>query len=458
MTPPDTTQLSFASERVVALPPPSLGARLSEFVAELKRLGRRSIGAGTLAVVDQAVVSAIRFFTTIMIGRVCGPEQLGVYTLGFTIVIALGVVQESLISKPYTVHVHRFSERRRAIYTGSTFVHCGFLVTLAAVGLAGTGVWLSRVAGRPDLASIMWAIAAATPFMLLWDFARRYAFAHLRMGHALVLDLAMAAAQAAGIVWLATSGTLSSTRAFLVIGIAAAVGALPSLIWWRRGFRVRTRSVLADLRRNWEFGRWLLARSMATVLATQLLFWLPALLISTTAGGVFAACMTVRLLANPLLLGIGNFIGPKAALALAEEGAPALRAVIRRTTVLMGTTMALFCAMAILLGERVVALLYGGGEFAHQGHTIAVICLSLVLESIGQAANFGLRAMRRSDQSFFGELLGSTLLVLLAPPLILAFGLPGLAYSLLISGIIWATYLQATLARVLRGHGREVPA
>src|SRR5438105_2895107 len=55
-------------------------------------------GKGVLAVADQAVVSGTSFLTTVLIGRWCGPGELGIYSLGVTLLVSWVCVQESLIA------------------------------------------------------------------------------------------------------------------------------------------------------------------------------------------------------------------------------------------------------------------------------------------------------------------------------------------------------------------------
>ena len=48
-------------------------------------LKRTLAGDHALAILDQVVVSGTRFVTSIIVGRACGPHELGDYTLGFTL-------------------------------------------------------------------------------------------------------------------------------------------------------------------------------------------------------------------------------------------------------------------------------------------------------------------------------------------------------------------------------------
>ena len=64
-------------------------------------------GNHALALMDHAVVSGTSFLTTILIGRWCGASELGVYSLGFSLLVSWGCVHQSLIALPYTIYRHR---------------------------------------------------------------------------------------------------------------------------------------------------------------------------------------------------------------------------------------------------------------------------------------------------------------------------------------------------------------
>src|SRR2546429_36531 len=51
-------------------------------------------GNNALALIDQAVVSGTSFLTTILIGRWCGASELGIYALGFSLLVSWGCVQQ----------------------------------------------------------------------------------------------------------------------------------------------------------------------------------------------------------------------------------------------------------------------------------------------------------------------------------------------------------------------------
>ena len=70
---------------------------------------------------------------------------------------------------------------------------------------------------------------------------------------------------------------------------------------------------IADLKRNWTFGKWVFASGLLWTASTNLYPWLLAFFHGAAAAGTFAACMGVVSASNPVLLGIQNLVGPKIA-------------------------------------------------------------------------------------------------------------------------------------------------
>ena len=70
-----------------------------------------------LSIGDQCLVSGTNFLTLVIVGRSCGLQELGVYSLAFTVVVILMALQESLLIAPYTVMMSRLARPDRAGWT-----------------------------------------------------------------------------------------------------------------------------------------------------------------------------------------------------------------------------------------------------------------------------------------------------------------------------------------------------
>ncbi len=127
---------------------PSVGERalalLGRARARLALVPRTAVLGGSLALVDQAIVSLVSFVSMAIIGRICGASELGIYALALSMVFLVVAVQDSLVSVPYTVFGNRLRERARRQYAGSVLVHFGFLTATTLIGLALLGTLLAE--------------------------------------------------------------------------------------------------------------------------------------------------------------------------------------------------------------------------------------------------------------------------------------------------------------------------
>ncbi len=402
----------------------------------LARLASIAAGKNALALLDQAVVSGTNFLTTVLIGRWASVRELGVYSLGFSLLVAWTTAQDALIVLPYTIYRHRAQPGTQAQYAGSVLVHQGLLSALVMVVLIAVAAVLSWSGAVPGLASVTWVLAGVMPFACLREFGRRIAFAHLRVGQALLLDSVAAAAQLAGLAWLLALGTLSATSAYVAIGLACALSGGIWLYQARGNFVIRWDRVWGTLRRNWSLGKWLFAWQATLAVQAYFIHWLLAWLVGPTATGVYAACMTVVLFSNPFVLGIANALAPRAAHALNHGGVAELWRVIFHTTLLLGTAMGLFCIVVVVGGEWIMDLLYDGPQYDGHGHTVAVLALAMLASALGMPATNGLMAAERTAAVFKIALLALAVSVLLVPVLVIWFGLPGAAYGFLAGNVV----------------------
>src|SRR5207253_10056912 len=144
---------------------------------------------------------------------------------------------------------------------------------------------------------------------------------------------------------------LAATTAYAAFGTGCALSGAVWLYLDRANFSIRWKKVWPTLQQSWSLGRWLFASQVTVWLQAYFVHWLLACIVGPIATGVYAACMTVVMFSNPLLLGISNALAPRAAQAYVEGGASKLQRVILQTTLLLGTAMALFCGVVLCAGE-----------------------------------------------------------------------------------------------------------
>ncbi|QDT66171.1 lipopolysaccharide biosynthesis protein [Calycomorphotria hydatis] len=401
-----------------------------------------------LSVFDQALVSGTSFFTSVLIGRAGGEEALGIYALAWSIVLFLRGVQEQLISGPYMIYCRKKTGRRLARYAGSSLAHQLSLVSLTSVGLAVAALGLYYTSTYPTLQPVLMVLVGALPFFLLREFVRHIEFAHFRMPVAIVLDASVAFIQIGLMLLFAWYEMLTVTTAFLAMAVSCLVACCG---WWIAAqfpLTINQAAVVKDWRRNWGFGKWALASQLVGCTAIYVMPWVVAASRGEAATGVFAAGSTLVGLANMFVIGLSNYLSPKAAEAYADGGLTELKSVLWKTAGLFTVTLGAFCVFATIGGQLAAAFVYGD-SFSAAGPVVAILSVNMWAGAMSITIGNGLWAMHRPAANFRADVFALISVMIATVILVPMFGAIGAAVSMLIGQFMDATIRLAILRGVM---------
>jgi O-antigen/teichoic acid export membrane protein len=278
------------------------------------------------------------------------------------------------------------------------------------------------------------------------------------MREALGLDVVAAAIQLGLLCWWGLAGGMSAASACAAIGVACGLSSIVWLYVSRAEFAIRKAQVLTEARRSWALGKWLLAGQATVSLQCYIMYWLLTLLMGSPSTGVYAACMSIACLANPVMTGLNNALAPRAVVALNEGGRARLRREAVRDAMLLGATMSLFCLVLIFFAEGVMSLLYHGPEFAGQGKIISMQGLGLLASAIGFPASFGLTILERPQAVFWAGSFGVLLTVMIGLGLMTQWGLLGAACGFLAGSVAGAVGLWVAFLASVRQQPSDIDA
>lgn len=381
---------------------------------------------------DQSLVSGTRFLTSILVGRICGATELGIYALGFSVVLIILCVQMSLISRPYSIFGNQVEGDEKRELGGSSFVQSGVFSLLISVLVGSVLAANIKFGWQPSWTPVLAVLALSMPFILWREHARQHCFANFNVKDAVVLDSAYAVIQVAGITILAWQGALSAVSALLVTGVACAGAGVVWLWSCRSSFHIRWNRVWSDFRKQWRVGKWDCATEITFNCQIQGLSWFLALMLDAASVGIYSACMMCIQVMNPFLLGLNSLLVPKTAHAYAEEGVSALKSKVRWTTFCLGGATGAFAIVASIWGPSVLEYIYRAQAFEIPTPVVAALTFGLFIEICGTGPENGLWAMERHDLNFRAEIIAAVVSVLGACYLIWAFGLVGAALSFLV--------------------------
>jgi O-antigen/teichoic acid export membrane protein len=389
----------------------------------------RALHQGIVSLADQAVASATNFLTGVIIARACSKEQLGLYMLGFSLILLMTDFQTSLITTPYMVYAPRLKGSAHALYTGSTLIHQLAFCLITMLGVACGAFAVTKGVGPRGLGPVLWALCVVIALIMLREHARRVSFARLKLWTAFLFDTCIAVGQIGGLLVLARFGLLSASRAFWVIGSVCGIAVLGWLWSDREFYHPHLGESLADLKKNWVFGKWVFASGLVWAVSMSLYPWFLAYFHGAASTGVWAACLGVVSVGNPALLGIQNFVGPKISHVYATEGPEALRRWVLKISAVISLPVSLLCLGLILWGGRLVALLYGR-QYAGNSLVVAILALNLLVAAAAFSFSRALMAIERADLDFLVNFAALFVMVTLGFWLVRAFGALGAAIGL----------------------------
>jgi O-antigen/teichoic acid export membrane protein len=405
---------------------------LTARVSLLRRENARDLLQTVWVIGDQAVVSLASFITTVIVGRVCGRTELGIFVLATTTFWLVTGIPNALTWTPYTSRAPRMPFGRRARYCGSVTIHTTFITVAIATLFAIAGFLPSSWFSQSDWFSQMClALVPFTLLMTLREHVRRMCMSQVAGHEMLSIDLPIGVAQLLIMLLLARSGSLTANRALL----AGAASCLFAAIWFvrhRGELNFRQGSARLHWSYNLQFGRWLLGVSLVWLLTDSLYRWIVGWQYGLDGLGRFASAQAVVLFINPLLLTASNFGRALSSNRFASGGMPELRRMTLQATLLLAVIAGFaFLALAIV-GGPVVRLLFGE-QYSGLGGVVATLCLGMLARIISVPIDASLAALQQGRAMFVAMVVQLVVVVVVGIPLIGQLGLNGVGYTMAIA-------------------------
>ena len=402
------------------------------------------------AIIGQGLFSLSRFITTMVIGgrfnqnnvQTGGGSEadLGHYLAYFSVLLfGLGIM-EAFVTTPMTYLMHGRKDEQKP-----QFATLLLLVCLAITALFFGLVLLAGVLAQISYPNLSIVAIAAFAFMLatqcVREFLIRWLLAHLKTRQYVAYELAFFLFFAVAIALITQGQQISVTSIFTVIAISNLL--LISMVWWQqRGefasikstfqqtglLKLRTKTTVsktpnpesdlwsefvATLKEQVYFGRWIAADSICAVMTTYFFSWLLLFKIDAAAAGIYGACMTIVVLANPLLNGAMSAFAPTAAIEFQESGKAGLNRVLWQFGTGLVVVMLLFAAVLWFAGGPLTKLLYGERydqffELHYSGNNRIpfLLGLSMPLNAAAYLLACSLMACGHPKYNFFSSLAG----------------------------------------------------
>ena len=411
-----------------------------------RRRSRSPVRSGMSALVDQALVSGTTFLTMVLVGRYAGAEQLGIFSLCYSVIVLIAAIQRALISSAYTYQSQSLRPGRLGRRRGSALL-LALAVTLSLSLLIAGGMGLAQWLGAAKILPPMVFASVAVAYSMR-DFVRRILFADHRFLEATFFDGFVVLVQLAVLVYLALTERMRADSALAALTVANSTATIGWMLLRQRDFVLRQRSLQIDTAASWRFGRWVMLSEGA--FATQEVA-VQAMLAAGTGfagAGAYAACMSLVRLANPVTQAIGNAVGPLGAQALAEGGIDRLMSGVSRVTGLMVKMAVVYLLFMLLVGSYAVEFLYDGRSPGNRW-LLFLLSLATAVGALGMPPAKAVSAVLAPRLNLYANLASFVVTLAMGALSFQTYGSLGVATAVLAGaaiscGLKWWFYWQVT--------------
>jgi O-antigen/teichoic acid export membrane protein len=425
----DQLLASFSMERAV-----SAATAMPARVAGLWVGWRSWIKKGSLAVLDQGLISGSNFLISVLLARWMSASEYGAYALAFSIFLLFLISYQALILEPMCVFGPAQYRECEPEYFGTLLrMHAMFTVATAAIMLASSlALW--KLAMPHFLIGALHGVMFAAPCVLLFWLARRVFYLRIMPGGAVVGAVLYCLILMLGLWVLYRHELLSPFTAFLLMGIGALAASF--LLLTRLKLPLRRSAAFPRLgivtQEHWRYGKWALASAAVA--------WVPwnctYILIGSFHG--MAATAELKALLNLVLPMQQSFAAfsliliPYASRLTYDSGMSGVQSLSRRIAWLFAAGAFAYWFLIIIFRERAIHLFYGG-KYMDVVHLVPWVAFVSILVGAVQGHMIVLRGMQAPSSIFAVEFTTSAICMAVGIPAIWFFGIRGAVAALVLA-------------------------
>jgi len=394
-----------------------------------------------LSLLEQGMISGANFTALLLLARGFDSDTFGTFSFAWLSMLFVLNIHRSAVVVPFVIHTAHPGVLEAESPAWRRLNH--WTTALAAMALGAVALALPHFSapGWMDKAFLMAALFVIPCFA--YEFRRRWLIQQDRYGSA------VAAAAVYLALWLGcVAAAVATHRLDLAAGglvLANGGAALLCLILSPKLKQPeKPPQFLPFLKNLAHFIGW----SVASNLAYNAYGHLPPLILGALAGpGPVALFQAMRNFTQPLstaATAVDNFDKPRAARAMAADGFKGLRRALGHTTTAMAVLTLPYCVLLIVLGDWLVAQVYGA-RYGDPTTTLAWFAACHVVIVAVYPLETAMFLLRRPDLLFWGRIgsaiTGVTLCFLLVPRWGLGGAMAGITGGIAMSGVAAAFLL-----------------
>lgn len=386
------------------------------------------------AFADQALVSGVNFATGLLLARLLGINEFGVFTLIWMGVLFVSSIQMAMISSPMISIGPKQLKREKEAYYNAVIMQQVVFSIVSSVLLYVIVIFSDYF--KPDWAIVKLALplALACFFYQNQDFIRRYFFSQQRALDAFINDSVSYLGQLVVLFVLLFFYEIELEQVLWVIMITSAIAVIIGL--YKINLMVFDQVVFNNtMRRHWEYSKWSTLSALLQWFSGNLVFILTGIILGPISVGVLKATQNIMAFSHVLFQAMENFVPVKASQIYINEGRERLNTYKNKVVGVGGVATLLFISLIAIFADDLLLLVYGE-EYTAYSFVLQWFSVIYFFMFLGFPYRAALRAIEDTKAIFKSQVFASLFVIAFGYTIIQAYELQGALVTLLIVYVV----------------------
>ena len=392
----------------------------------------------SLVLADQAVFSGCGFIITLLLVRLLGPTEFGVYASLLLFIYFMVSISSALVIQPLQVTIGKIEKDNE--YTSFAFYLQMFLIVLlATITFLLLNIKIEFLINLWDHTEIIILFGSC---FLFHDFFRKLFLAKNVVWKALLIDSISGFLQLGILFYSFLTTSLELTDVILIMGLSYVPGILISILLTQPSLRLQS---------NWRSyfnthimqGKWLLMTAVLQWWANNMFVIASGIYLGATALGALRLVQSIFGVLNLLLQTFENYALPSAS-RLFQNSVESSKIYLRNMSV-KGATIVGFILLTIFAFSDFIIVLAAGELYSEFGYLVKGMTILYFFIFVGYPTRIAIRMLELNHLFFGGYVLSFIFSLLSFQYLLNEWNLWGALIGLITNQIILFSFWQYAL-------------
>ena len=386
------------------------------------------------ALLDQAMVSGVNFFTGIILVRFLGLEEFGRFTLTWLIILFFNSIQFSAVISPMMSIGPKQAEREMQQYYGAVVLQQLFWSGLCVISIFSC-VWGSQFFVGWKIHTLAAPLAVALLAVQSQDFLRRYFFVRKRAALAFGNDCICYLARLLLLMVFFKFRVLNINEVLWLIAFTATLAAVIGFfqterLIFSRIFAQRVTTV------HWHFSKWLIVSALLQWTSGNFFLVAAGSILGVFAVGTIKAAQNIIGITHVFFQALENIVPARASFYYKQGGVTRLINYLKRVSCI-GGVVTLFIVLIVSLFPKLWISLFYGDNYSEISYALLWYGPVYLCVFFGLSLRSGLRSVNYTKAIFIGYLAMTLFSLISAYPMIIWLKIHGAMIGMLITQIIF---------------------